>query len=59
VYSCGWELDAREKAAIRLVPGQAWQIAVDHRGEVRERRAEARARTPAAGTAHAGSKKRT
>jgi len=39
VYSCGWELDAREKAAIRLVPGQAWQIAVDHRGEVRERRA--------------------
>jgi hypothetical protein len=40
VYSCGRELDAREKAAIRLVPGQAWQIAVDHRGEVRERRAE-------------------
>jgi hypothetical protein len=40
VYSCGWELDAREKAAIRLVPGQAWQIAVDHRGEVRERRAD-------------------
>ena len=39
-YSCGWELDAREKAAIRLVPGQAWQIAVDHRGEVRERRAD-------------------
>jgi hypothetical protein len=40
VYSCGWELDAREKAAIRLVPGQAWQIAIDHRGEVRERRAD-------------------
>ena len=39
VYSCGWELDAREKAAIRLVPERAWQIAVDHRGEVRERRA--------------------
>jgi hypothetical protein len=39
VYSCGWELDAREKAAIRLVPEQAWQIAIDHRGEVRERRA--------------------
>ena len=37
---CGWELDAREKSAIRLVPEQAWQIAVDHRGEVRERRAE-------------------
>jgi hypothetical protein len=40
VYSCGWELDAREKAAIRLVPEEAWQIAVDHRGEVRERRAD-------------------
>jgi len=40
VYSCGWELDAREKAAIGLVPEQAWQIAVDHRGEVRERRAD-------------------
>ena len=40
VYSCGWELDVREKAAIALVPGQAWQIAIDHRGEVRERRAD-------------------
>jgi len=40
VYSCGWELDAREKAAIRLVPEQGWQIAIDHRGEVRERRAD-------------------
>jgi hypothetical protein len=40
VYSCGWELDAREKAAIRLVPQEAWQIAIDHRGEVRERRAD-------------------
>jgi hypothetical protein len=40
VYSAGWELDAREKAAIKLVPEQAWQIAVDHRGEVRERRAD-------------------
>src|SRR5262249_15763594 len=40
VWWCGWELDAREKAAIRLVPEQAWQIAVDHRGEVRERRAD-------------------
>ncbi len=39
VYSCGWELDAREKAAIQLVPEHAWQIAIDHRGEVRERRA--------------------
>ena len=40
VYSCGWELDQREKAAIRLVPGHAWEIAIDHRGEVRERRAD-------------------
>ena len=40
IYSCGWELDIREKAAIRLVPEQAWQIAIDHRGEVRERRAD-------------------
>ena len=40
ICSCGRELDQREKAAIRLVPGHAWQIAVDHRGEVRERRAD-------------------
>ena len=40
IYSCGWELDQREKAAIRLVPEQAWEIAIDHRGEVRERRAD-------------------
>ena len=38
-YSVGWELGARERAAIRLVPAQAWQIAIDQRGEVRERRA--------------------
>ena len=37
-YSVGWELGARERAAIRLVPQQAWQIAIDQRGEVRERR---------------------
>jgi hypothetical protein len=40
IYSCGWELDTREKTAIRLVPADAWQIAIDHRGEVRERRAD-------------------
>ena len=39
-YSVGWELGARERAAIRLVPAQAWQIAIDQRGEVRERRAD-------------------
>ena len=40
IYSVGWELGERERRAIRAVPPQAWQIAVDHRGEVRERRAE-------------------
>ena len=40
VYSVGWALCEREKAALRLVPEQAWQIAIDGRGEVRERRAE-------------------
>jgi Transposase DDE domain group 1 len=40
IYSVGWELGKREKAAITAVPQQAWQIAVDHRGEVRERRAD-------------------
>jgi len=38
-YSVGWELGSREKAAIAAAPAAAWQIAVDHRGEVRERRA--------------------
>jgi DDE family transposase len=40
IYSVGWELGKREKAAIAAVPEQAWQIAVDARGEVRERRAD-------------------
>jgi hypothetical protein len=39
-YSVGWALSEREKAALRLVPDQAWQIAIDGRGEVRERRAD-------------------
>jgi hypothetical protein len=39
-YSVGWVLGKREKDAITKVPGQAWQIAIDHRGEVRERRAD-------------------
>jgi Transposase DDE domain group 1 len=38
IYSAGWELDDREKAALRLVPEDAWEIAIDHRGEIRERR---------------------
>ena len=40
IYSVGWDLGAREREAITLVPAQAWQIAVDHRGQVRERRAD-------------------
>ena len=40
IYSVGWELGKREKTAITAVPPDAWQIAVDERGEVRERRAE-------------------
>jgi Transposase DDE domain group 1 len=40
VYSVGWELGERERAAIALVSEAAWQIAVDPKGEVRERRAD-------------------
>jgi len=40
IYSVGWELGKREKAAITAVPAGAWQIAVDERGEARERRTE-------------------
>jgi len=39
IYSVGWELGERERTALRLVPMKAWQSAVGHRGEVRERRA--------------------
>ncbi len=39
-YSVGWELGERERRAIRLAAGPAWQIAVDQRGEIRERRAD-------------------
>jgi Transposase DDE domain group 1 len=39
VYSVGWDLGGRERTAITAVPREAWQIAIDHRGEVRERRA--------------------
>jgi hypothetical protein len=39
-YSVGWVLSERERAALRLVPEPAWQIAIDGRGEVRERRAQ-------------------
>jgi hypothetical protein len=39
-YSVGWALGEREKTALRLVPEQAWQAAIDARGEIRERRAD-------------------
>lgn len=40
VYSVGWELGAREREAIRVVPGKAWQVAVDAARQVRGRRAD-------------------
>jgi len=40
IYSVGWELGARERAALAAVPAAAWQIAIDARGQVRERRAD-------------------
>ena len=39
-YSAGWALTGREKAALRLVPEQAWQAAIDPRGKVRDCRAD-------------------
>jgi hypothetical protein len=39
-YSVGWALGEREKTVLRLVPEDAWQAAIDARGEVRERRAD-------------------
>ena len=38
-YSVGWALGERERTAMRLVPERAWQVAIDGRGEVCERRA--------------------
>jgi hypothetical protein len=40
VYSVGWDLGERERTAIRHTPAGTWQIALDHCGEVRERRAD-------------------
>ena len=39
-WSVGWELGDRERQAIAMVPAQAWQLAVDGRGELRERRSD-------------------
>jgi hypothetical protein len=49
IYSVGWELGGRERAAIGAVPAAAWQIAVDTRGEIRERRAEQACGDPGCG----------
>jgi hypothetical protein len=40
VYSVGWALGEREKAALALVPRTAWEAAIDAKGKVRERRSE-------------------
>jgi hypothetical protein len=48
-YSVGWDLSERERTAITAVPEQAWQIAIDHRGEVRERRADDACADPGCG----------
>ena len=40
IYSVGWALGERERAAVAGVPAQAWEQAVDGSGAVRERRAD-------------------
>jgi len=39
-YSVGWDLGAREREAISRLPEDSWQVAIDHRGQVRQRRAK-------------------
>jgi hypothetical protein len=39
-WSVDWELGERERQAISIVAGQTWHIAVDGKGEVRERRSD-------------------
>jgi hypothetical protein len=39
-WSVGWELGERERNAIAQVPAEAWRLAVDGRGELRERRSD-------------------
>jgi hypothetical protein len=38
IYSVGWELGERERRALARVPPEAWQAAIDGRGQVRQRR---------------------
>jgi hypothetical protein len=40
-YSTGWALSGREQAAISKIPETAWEAAIDGKGQVRERRADA------------------
>jgi hypothetical protein len=49
IYSVGWELDARERDAIELVPEPGWPIGIDTDGEVRERRADHTCADPGCG----------
>ncbi|MCA1837047.1 MAG: transposase, partial [Actinobacteria bacterium] len=49
VYSVGWDLGARERAAITRLPQSAWQIAIDHHGQLRERRTENACQYPRCG----------
>jgi hypothetical protein len=51
IYSVGWELGERERRALHRVPQQAWQAAIDGRGQVRERRVDDACPDP--GCAHA------
>jgi len=40
IYSVGWALGQREKTAISRVLEETWQICIDPRGEIRERRSD-------------------
>jgi hypothetical protein len=59
VYSVGWELGAREKAALRLVPEHAWEAAIGARGRSASAARMTPARTRAGPTGPAGSRKPT
>ena len=39
-WSVGWELGERERQAISMAAEQTWHIAIDRRGELRERRSD-------------------
>ena len=58
-YSVGWALAEREKTALRLVPEQAWQAAIDGQGKSASAAPMTPAPMRAARTGRPGSKKRT